>query len=213
MKTDQLMDLLAADLAPVPPRQGERRFALALALGLAVSLAWVLAAYGARPDLLAVLPTAAFATKLAMPLAIGACGLVALFRLAHPGARVRGWGLGLWLPVLALWALALADWSQAAPAQRPEMLWGQTWRTCALNVALAALPVAVGLFWALKGLAPTRPALAGAVAGWLAGALGALVYTLHCPEMATPFLAVWYVLGMAVPAGVGAVAGGRWLRW
>jgi hypothetical protein len=39
------------------------------------------------------------------------------------------------------------------------------------------------------------------------------VYALHCPELAAPFLAVWYVLGMAIPVLVGAALG-RWLlRW
>ena len=50
-------------------------------------------------------------------------------------------------------------------------------------------------------------------AGLLAGALGALVYALHCPEMATPFLAVWYVVGMAIPTVLGAILGPRLLRW
>jgi len=67
--------------------------------------------------------------------------------------------------------------------------------------------------WALKGAAPTRPAWAGAGAGLLAGTLGTLVYALHCPEMAAPFLAVWYLLGMAIPTAVGAALGPRLLRW
>jgi hypothetical protein len=69
------------------------------------------------------------------------------------------------------------------------------------------------LFWALRGLAPTRPVLTGAAAGWLAGAMAAMVYSLHCPEMEAPFLAVWYVLGMLASAGLGALAGTRLLRW
>jgi hypothetical protein len=31
--------------------------------------------------------------------------------------------------------------------------------------------------------------------------------------MALPFVAVWYVLGMAIPAGLGALLAPRWLRW
>jgi hypothetical protein len=33
------------------------------------------------------------------------------------------------------------------------------------------------------------------------------------PELQAPFLAVWYVLGMAVPVAVGALLGPRVLRW
>jgi hypothetical protein len=69
------------------------------------------------------------------------------------------------------------------------------------------------LLAAVHSLAPTRLRLAGAGVGLLAGALGALVYTVHCPEFAAPFLAVWYVLGMLIPAAVGALIGPYVLRW
>jgi hypothetical protein len=65
----------------------------------------------------------------------------------------------------------------------------------------------------MRSAAPTRPAVAGAAAGLLAGGLGATVYTLHCPELAAPFIGVWYVLGMAIPAAIGAVAGWFLPRW
>jgi hypothetical protein len=65
----------------------------------------------------------------------------------------------------------------------------------------------------MKGLAPTRLRLAGAAAGFVAGATGTLVYCVHCPEMAAPFLGFWYVLGMLIPTTVGALLGNRLLRW
>jgi hypothetical protein len=55
---------------------------------------------------------------------------------------------------------------------------------------VVSLPMFAALLWALKGLAPTRPALAGAAAGALAGGAGAMVYALHCPELAAPYIAV-----------------------
>lgn len=65
----------------------------------------------------------------------------------------------------------------------------------------------------MRGLAPTRLALAGAASGLLAGALGALVYALHCTEIAAPFLGIWYVIGMLIPTAIGALLGPRMLRW
>jgi hypothetical protein len=56
-------------------------------------------------------------------------------------------------------------------------------------------------------------ALSGAGAGLLAGALGTLVYALHCPESAAPFIGIWYVLGIAIPTLAGAMLGPRVLRW
>lgn len=213
MKTDDLMTLLATGAAPVPRHVGERRFALALGMGLLLALAWVHLKYGVRSDLRVVWATPAFGFKLAMPLAVAASGLAVVFRLAHPGARVRAWAWGLWLPVALLWAWAALVLVQAAPGARVALVLGETWRYCVFNVMATALPVGLALFWALRGLAPTRPALTGAAAGWLAGAAGAAVYALHCPEMQAPFLAVWYVLGMAACALLGALAGWRWLRW
>jgi hypothetical protein len=58
----------------------------------------------------------------------------------------------------------------------------------------------------MKGLAPTRLARAGAAAGLLAGAIAESIYALHCPEMAAPFLAVFYVGAMSIPVLVGLVA-------
>jgi hypothetical protein len=77
----------------------------------------------------------------------------------------------------------------------------------------AFVPLLAALLWMLRGMAPTRPAMAGASAGLMAGAIAGLVYSLHCPETAYAFLAVWYVAGMALMTGVGALLGSRLLRW
>ncbi len=80
-------------------------------------------------------------------------------------------------------------------------------------MALLSLPVFAGTLWAMRGLAPVQPVRAGAAAGLLAGAVGALIYALHCPEMEAPFLGSWYLLGMLIPGAAGAALGPRLLRW
>ncbi len=81
------------------------------------------------------------------------------------------------------------------------------------SIAALSVPLLAALLWLLRSMAPTRPVLAGAMAGLMAGAMAGLVYSLHCPEIAYAFLAVWYVAAMAVMAGVGALLGSRLLRW
>jgi hypothetical protein len=103
--------------------------------------------------------------------------------------------------------LLTGDALRMAPAM------GQTWRVCIQNIGLMAMPVFVAALVALRTMAPTRPAWAGAAAGALAGSAGAAVYALHCPELTAPFLAVWYVGGIALPTAVGALIGPRVLRW
>jgi len=112
------------------------------------------------------------------------------------------------MAMLALSALTLAQ-----ADQRLALLLGSSWSACPSLIALLSLPAFVLTLWAVKGLAPTRLRLAGAGAGMLAGAIGALVYLLYCPELAPPFLVVWYTLGMLIPAAAGAMVGPRLLRW
>ena len=116
-------------------------------------------------------------------------------------------------PVLALWLAAAIALLGAVPEQRLDLILGNTWKSCPFNIAMLSVPLFIATFWCMKDLAPTRLALAGASSGLLSGALSALVYALHCPESAAPFLGVWYVLGIAIPTLAGALLGPRILRW
>ncbi len=108
-----------------------------------------------------------------------------------------------------MWGLAAVVLLAAAPGERMPLTMGSSWNTCPFNIALLSLPALVLLLAAMRSLAPTRLRWAGAATGLLAGALGTLVYVLHCPELEAPFLAVWYVLGMLIPVAVGALVGPR----
>ena len=66
---------------------------------------------------------------------------------------------------------------------------------------------------ALRQGAPEHPALAGAAAGLLAGAIGAALYATHCPDDSPLFVAAWYSLAIGFVVALGAVAGARLLRW
>lgn len=213
MKTDDLIGLLAADAAPVSRHTGARRLGLSLGTGALLAVAWVSAVFGLRADLADVVLTGPFVLKMAVPLAVAVLGAMAVFRMGHPGMPVGRVGRLLTVPVLVLWVLALLVWGAAEPAERSSLVFGNTWRVCSFNVALTAMPVLMLALWFLRGMAPTRPDWAGAAAGWLAGGVGAAAYALYCPEMDAPFLAIWYVLGMLLPAGLGALVGPRILRW
>ena len=51
-----------------------------------------------------------------------------------------------------------------------------------------SLPTFVASFWLLRRMAPTRPTLAGAAAGFFAGAVGAATYGMWCQESAAAFV-------------------------
>ena len=213
MKTDDLVKLLAAGVAPVPADAVGRRFAVAMGWGLPGAVLLLLVTLGIRTDLAQAAGELMFWLKPAFAACLALAGLIATERLARPGMRLGLVWAALATPVLALWLVATVMLINAAPAHRADLILGDTWKECPFNIAFISLPLFAATLWALKGLAPTRLALAGASAGLLAGALGALVYALHCPESTAPFLAVWYVLGIAIPTLAGAVLGPRALRW
>lgn len=213
MKTQDLITTLAQDVAAVDRASLQRRFFARAGAGLLLAFIGMMLVLGPRPDLrdAALLPM--FWIKLGLPAAIGAAALLALRRVGAPGARL-GWApAAAAVPVLLVWLMALAALQGASPEQRLPLVMGSTWRECPTAITLLAIPAFVLAFRNLREWAPTRLRLAGATAGLFAGAAAALAYSLHCPELQAPFLAVWYVLGMLVPACIGAVIGPHFLRW
>ena len=168
---------------------------------------------GVRPDLYEAAWLPMFSIKLAFPASLAVGALLAVSRLSRPGVRLGRVPGALVAPVLAMWLLAAFALLGATPLERVELILGSTWKDCLLNVTILSLPVLVAVLWAMKGLAPTHLALAGAAAGLLAGAIGALVYALHCPEMEASFIGVWYVAGMLIPTAAGTLLGPLLLRW
>lgn len=213
MRTDDLIELLAQGAAPVSRHTIEQRFAVGATAGLAGALVLMLALFGLRADLAQTLLLPMFWAKLVFAAALAIAGVAVLRRLARPGLRLAHTAVVLALPPLMIWILALVVLGEAGAGERLPLIFGSTWRTCPFNIALLSAPALGAMLWALRGAAPTRLALTGAGAGLLAGALATLAYALHCPEMAAPFMAVWYVAGMAIPTVLGALLGPRVLRW
>ena len=154
-----------------------------------------------------------FWIKMTFTGALAAAGLLATVRLAQPGAAVGG---ARWLtavPLICLWTLAAIVLASAAPEARVQLVMGSTWRVCAISIATLSVPLLIAGAWALRGLAPTQQRLAGAALGLFSGASAAFIYGLHCPELAAPFLSIWYVIGIVIPSAAGLVIGPRLLRW
>ncbi len=213
METDKLIAILAQGAEPVAHGVVWRRYVAAVAAGGLGAMGLMMSHLGFRPDLAQATRDPMFWVKLALPVALFGVALVAAARLARPGVRMGYAAKSLLVPIGAIWALAAVALLSAAPDERLALVLGATWKVCPFNIAFISVPAFIAAFWAMKGLAPTRPALAGAFSGLLAGAIGAAVYCLHCPEMAPPFLGAWYLLGIALPSLAGVVAGPMLLRW
>lgn len=212
MKTDDFIAMLATGAEPVKSNVPEQRLAQALMYSLPLAFC-IMLGFGIRPDLMQVLDQPMLWVKFAFPGAVAVISWLLVLRLGRPGMHTGRLPNSLWIPAAGMALLAALVWTHAAPAERAVMVMGTTWQVCTVNIAWVATPVFVASFWALKGLAPTRLAFTGACAGLLAGAAGAMVYAIHCPELEAPFLFIWNGLGMLLPAMLGALLGPRLLRW
>jgi hypothetical protein len=206
MRTDDLVGLLSAGITPVKSGTAARRFGISLPVAAIAATVLMASVFGIRPDLRVVVETAIFWEKLAFPLCLAIGALIATVRLAHPGAKVgSGWPV-MAIPVVIVWIAAIAVVVTTA-------ILGHSWRSCPFNILLLAVPGFFAIFWAVKGLAPTRLRLAGAISGLLASSIATVVYCFHCPEMNPAFWSIWYMAGMLLPAALGAVFGPKLLRW
>ncbi|HUF82077.1 MAG TPA: DUF1109 domain-containing protein [Burkholderiales bacterium] len=213
MKTDELITMLASGAGAVDSGAVRHRYVAALGWGAFGATLLMAVLLGVRPDLAQAARLPMFWVKLAFPAALLAGGLLAALRLSRPGARLGRVPAAVVAPVLAIWLLGAAALLGAAPEERGELIMGSSAASCPFTIAMLSGPLFVAALWAMRGLAPTRLALAGAASGLIAGAGGALIYALYCPEMAAPFIGIWYLIGMLIPAAVGALLGPRVLRW
>lgn len=211
MKTNDLIALLATSAGPAPRAVAARRFAPAMAAGLLASVAAAVFVLGLVPAELFRNPM--WWAKLSYVLLLAAAAAWLASRLARPAARSRaGWGM-VAAVVLGMSALGLFQVWRSDPTDRMALWMGHSWRSCPLTVLVLSLPGLALALWALRGLAPTRPRLAGFAAGLLAGAVGAAGYALACDELSMAFVATWYSLGILLTAVLGALLGPRLLRW
>lgn len=213
MKTDDLVDALAHDAAPPAQHTVARTLALGLALGAVVSIAVMVLWLGVRADLMDAMRTGPFWMKFAYALSVAALGFGLMDRLARPDGDGGVFGPLILAPLAVMTALAIFQLLGAPEDLRMKMMLGSSYQVCARNIVIISAPIFLGLFWALRSLAPTRLTFAGAVAGMLAGAAGTFIYAFHCNEIAAPFVAIWYTLGIAAVGLVGALLGRSLLRW
>lgn len=211
MKTDDLIDALAAGLQPARPA---RLNPLLLACAAAASVAAVAILLGIRPALAEIFSSPTTWMKGLYTAGLAGAALWLSARAGRPGAdtRVPLAALAVIVSLAMLWgAVELL----AAPGDERLADWlGRTWTICGRNILLVSAAAAVPTFLSARRLAPTRPAFSGFALGVATGGIAATAYgLLHCPESTAAFVATWYTLGVAGAGLIGAVAGRFALRW
>lgn len=213
MKTDELITLLARDATPVKRGALPMRVALLAAIGAIGAFVILVPWIGLRPDLAEAVMGMTFWMKAIYTAGLGCAGFALFERLARPGAKGRiGWLLaGLF--ATAIVGIAIYQVMSTPMDQMRAAFMGVSWDKCPWRILVLSIPGLAVLLWTMRRYAPTRPALAGAAAGLLAGGVAATVYGLHCQETAAPFVAIWYSFGVILSTMVGALIGSRALRW
>ena len=213
MRTENLVASLADNLRPVAPGAVPRRITLALIGGAVVTMMLIVAWLGLRPDLADAVLGFPFWMKWSYTISVGVIAVLATIHLARPEADRPHWLWWLVLPVGLLAVLTINQLATTPPGDWTALWQGRSWRVCTIKVATLSLPIFVGIILAFRSFAPTRLRLTGGIAGLAAGACGAVLYCLHCPEVSALFVLVWYSLGMLTTAAIGALVGPRLLRW
>jgi hypothetical protein len=213
MRTDRLIDILGTNVEPVKPGQLGKALAWALLCGVLVAFVLMLATVGLRPDIGSGKALSFLVLKLVFTLSLIGSGAALLLKLMRPGTDSRKLPALVFVAFPALAVAGLAALAVHDPAAWSAMVFGMEWLTCLLCIPLfAIIPFAV-LIWALRKGAPTDLRRTGAIAGLVAGSLGATAYAFHCPGDTLPFVAIWYGAAIAFSALIGALLGPRLLRW
>lgn len=212
MKTDDLIKALSADAATRQPTVAEQAmWALPIAIGISALLFSAL--LGVRADIANVVSTWRFDAKivLAALLALTALGLA--MRVVRPGADTSTATMALAAVPLLLAASILVELMAMPPSTWMPRLIGYNARYCLTSIPVLSLAPLAALIWAMRNGAPESPARSGAIAGLVAGGIGAALYATHCTDDSPLFVAFWYSIAIAVTVGLGAVLGSRLLRW
>jgi hypothetical protein len=206
---DPLIAHLAATLTPVRPRRASRELA---ALGLlALAEAGLLFWLGiARHD---------FGFRLAAleswKIVASACVAVAATWIAVRGGdpgrtRVGAGAIG----AVALIALTVGvGMAHLSPATLSEGLRPVDGLLCVLAATIFACPPAIALGLFLRRAAPARPREAAFAAAVAAGATGATLLALHCPDDHAIHSLLWHSVAVVVPALVAMWPITRAAKW
>jgi len=210
---EDLIDRLAADLTPTPPRALSARMFGIAAVGVAISAVLMVYWLGLRPDLMEATGTMIFWTKFAFTAIFALLGAFAALNLARPSGSLGRQAIGIVALVALTGVGGIAQMLLMGPEHTRELLVGGTALVCPFYIVALSVPIYAATIIAMRRAAPTSPTLAGFAAGLFSGGAAVWVYAFHCTESGMPFITIWYTTGVLAAALIGAAVGRFVLRW
>jgi hypothetical protein len=211
MKTDDLIAALSADAPAHRPLR--RLFAAAAILGALIAFPLFMLTLGPRPDIHQAMHTVRFDFKFVVTIVLAVTAFFVVRDMARPEVRhSRMRPLLLLAPALLAVAVAIEMMAVPSGLWMPRLI-GHNMRFCTTMIPVFSIAPLALMLWVLRLGAPQHPMRAGAVAGLVAGGIGATFYAAHCFDDSPLFVAAWYTLAIAFVAAAGALLGRKLLRW
>ncbi|MGF7160904.1 hypothetical protein FHS85_002535 [Rhodoligotrophos appendicifer] len=212
MKTDDLIRAIAADTgrSSMPL---ERAWLIAGAVAVVIAAAMFMVMLGPRSDAVESLNSVRFILKFVVTFALMISAFIVVRRMARPAEGSRSLLLLLLTAPLLLAVSVAFELAVVPSSDWAARLIGVNSTVCLTFIPLIGAGPLVVFLLALRHGAPTHPALAGAVAGLLAGGLAAAFYAAHCPDDSPLFVATWYSIAIAGLAAIGALVLPRISHW
>ena len=210
--TPDLIDALAANLAPVRRLRPPAIRAFGWLLLAALVLALLVVSQGIRPDLAQRLREPTFILGMAGTLLTGILAAVAAFMLSLPD-RSR-FCLLLPAPALVLWLSTigyqcLTNWVSLEPN---GIRLGETAR-CFATLVLTSLPLSLAMLMMLRYAAPLRPTAVTLTGSLAVAAITATALSLFHDLDATVMILMWNLGTAALFLGLGSAFGWKMCSW
>ena len=210
MKTEQLIQSLATQAAPVKTTSYQRLMVEWLCLTLG-SLMAITLLYGLRADLSQQLSTTSFQIEIMANTMLFLFSGFGAIHLAYPRKLSKLVPTSLVI-VGAIYVAAIL-YKIATPAEQSVDLHHSHSIYCLLCIlSFAAIP-AIYILWRLKQLATTNPAILGALCLLMATSAGAIGVLLVESEVVSTGLILWHYLPLAVISALGYAIGKKIFRW
>jgi hypothetical protein len=212
MDTNELIRALAADARQQAASISSIWWG---AVGLAISLAAAVffTTLGLRPDIAIAAETPRFLFKFVVTIALAASAFGLARTLSRPEETWRGAMPYVAIAPALIVMAVIVELLVLPPDTWSAKLIGTNSVVCLTYIPLIGIGPLTIFLLALRHGAPARPALAGAVAGLLAGGIAATFYAAQCTDDSPLFVATWYTLAIAGLVLVGAAGAHRLARW
>lgn len=211
MKTDHLIDLLVQDTR-VRTSLNHLLQQATIAAILIVAIAFF-SAVGFRPDIDNAMETGRFLFKFVITIALAVTGSIAMFRVGKPGVPLTLSAWSLLIPLALAIGAAIVELSVMPSETWGTRMVGHNSKLCLTIIPILSIGPLACFLLALRQGAPTRPGLAGVVAGLASAGIAATFYAANCNDDSPLFVLLWYPIAIFTVAAAGGLVGRSLLRW